>query len=198
MLEWVRSNEMYILKLNVGEKQMSNVVVETMRKRSSARAYSEEKITSEELNTILEAGLMAPTGMNRQEIHFTVVSGDNPFLAELDEEKRRLRGQDKQEHNFYYEAPVIIFLSAEDDFKWSKLDAGIAVSNMAVAAESLGLGNLIIGCVYDALNGEKKEYFSKKLQLPAGYSFQIALAVGHKTDNKTPHEYEFEKQVTVL
>jgi nitroreductase len=180
------------------EKQMSNLVVETMRKRSSARAYSQEKITTEELNTILEAGLMAPTGMNKQEIHFTVVSGDNPLLAELDEEKRRLRGQEKQEHNFYYEAPVIIFLSAEDDFKWSKLDAGIAVENMAIAAESLGLGNLIIGCVYDALNGEKKEYFSKKLQIPAGYSFQIALAVGHKTDNKTPHEYEFEKQVTVL
>jgi nitroreductase len=177
---------------------MSNAVVETMRKRSSARAYSEEKITTEEINTILEAGLMAPTGMNKQEIHFTVVSGDNSFLAELDEEKRRLRGQEKQEHNFYYEAPVIIFLSAEDDFKWSKLDAGIAVQNMAIAAESLGLGNLIIGCVYDALNGEKKDYFSKKLQLPEGYSFQIALAVGHKTDNKTPHEYEFGKQVTVL
>lgn len=27
---------------------------------------------------------------------------------------------------------------------------------------------------------------------------QIALAVGHKTDNKTPHEYDYEKQVTML
>ncbi len=55
---------------------------------------------------------MAPTGMNRQEIHFTVVKGNNPVLEELDEENRRLRGQEKQPHNFYYEAPVIIFLSA--------------------------------------------------------------------------------------
>jgi hypothetical protein len=69
---------------------------------------------------------------------------------------------------------------------------------MALAAESLGLGSLIIGCVYDALHGEKQEYFSKKLQFPEGYSFRIAFAVGHKTDNKTPHAYEFDRKVTIL
>ena len=177
---------------------MSNQVLETIKQRSSARAYNAEKLTQEELNSILEAGLQAPTGMNRREIYFSVVSGDHPILSELDEEKRRLRGQEKQQHNFYYEAPVLIFLSAEDGFKWSKVDAGIAVQNMTLAAESLGLGTLIIGCVYDALHGEKKEYFSQALQIPKGYSFEIALAVGHKTDNKTPHEYDFEKQVTMV
>jgi nitroreductase len=177
---------------------MSNEVFTTIKHRSSARAYSEDPVTAEELDTILKAGLMAPTAVNRQEIHFTVVKGDNPVLTELDEEKRRLRGQEQQPHNFYYEAPVLIFLSAEDDFKWSSVDAGIAVENMALAAESLGLGSLIIGCVYDALHGEKQAYFSKKLQFPEGYSFRIAFAVGHKTDNKTPHEYEFDRQVTML
>jgi nitroreductase len=180
------------------QKELSNEVLATIKQRSSARAYSSEELTSSELDTIIKAGLMAPTGMNRQEIHFTVVKGDNPILEELDEEKRKLRGQEKQPHNFYYEAPVLIFLSAENDFKWSVVDAGIAVENMTLAAESLGLGTLIIGCVYDALHGEKQEYFSEKLCIPEGYSFQIALAVGHKTDNKTPHEYDYDKQVTVL
>lgn len=177
---------------------MSNHVLEAIRKRSSARAYSDRKVTKAELETILEAGLQAPTGMNQKEIRFSVVCGDHPILKELDEEKRRLRGQERQPHNFYYEAPLLIFLSAEDDFKWSKVDAGIAVQNMALAAESLGLGTLIIGCVYDALRGEKKDYFSKALQIPEGFSFEIALAVGHKTDDKTPHDYDFEKQVNIL
>lgn len=177
---------------------MSNQVLEIIEKRSSARAYSDEKLTQAELDAILEAGLQAPTGMNRKEIRFSVVDGNNPILIELDEEKRRLRGQEKQPHNFYYEAPVLIFLSAEDDFKWSKVDAGIAVQNMALAAESLGLGNLIIGCIYDALHGEKKEYFSQAFQIPEGYSFEIALAVGHKTDNKTPHDYSYEEQVKIV
>lgn len=70
--------------------------------------------------------------------------------------------------------------------------------NMALAAQSLGLGNLVIGCIYDALHGEKTDYFSKAFQIPEGYSFQIALAVGHKTDHKAPHEYDFDKQVTIL
>ena len=176
----------------------NNQVLTTIKQRSSARAYSTEQPAQEELNMILQAGLMAPTGMNKQEIHFTVVKGNNPVLSELDDEKRRLRGQEKQPHNFYYESPVLILLSAEDGFKWSQVDAGIAVENMALAAESLGLGNLVIGCIYDAMHGEKKDYFSEQFQIPAGYSFQIALAVGHKTDHKTPHEYDFDKQVTIL
>lgn len=177
---------------------MSNQVLEVMKKRSSTRAYTDEALTEAELDAVLEAGLQAPTGMNRQEIRFSVVRGDNPVLAELDEEKRRLRKQEKQQHNFYYEAPVLIFLSAEDNFKWSKVDAGIAVQNMALAAESMGLGTLIIGCVYDALNGDKKEYFSRELQIPEGYSFEIALAVGHKADDKAPHEYDSKRQVTMV
>lgn len=177
---------------------MDNQVLEVIRKRSSARAYSDEEITKEQLEKIIEAGLQGPTGMNKKEIHFTVVKGDAPILEELDAEKRALRGQDKQPHNFYYEAPVLIFLSAEDDCRWSKVDSGIAVQNMAIAAESMGLGNLIIGCVYDALHGEKKSYFDKALAIPEGYSFQIALAVGHKTDNKTPHDYDESVQVSYL
>lgn len=177
---------------------MSKEVLDTIERRSSARAYRAQEVTKEQLDTILKAGLSAPTGMNHQEIHFTVVKGNDPVIEELDQEKRRLRGQEKQPKNFCYEAPVLIFLSAEDGFKWSTVDAGIAVENMVLAAESLGLGTLIIGCVYDALHGEKKEYFSKKLCFPEGYSFQIAMAAGYKTDNKTPHEYEGERQITIL
>ena len=177
---------------------MKNQVLEAIGTRSSARAYSQVELTKEELTTILEAGLKAPTGINRQEIHFTVVKGDACFLEELDAEKRKLRGQNEQPHNFYYEAPLLIFLSAEEGFKWSTIDAGIAVENMVLAAESLGLGTLIIGCIYDAMRGEKKEYFSEKLQLPQGYSFEIALAVGHKLDQKIQHEYDYERQVTIL
>ena len=83
---------------------MSNQVLETMKQRSSARAYSAEKLTKAELDSILEAGLQAPTGMNRQEIRFSVVGGDNPILEELDDEKRRLRGQEKQPNIFLWSA----------------------------------------------------------------------------------------------
>lgn len=177
---------------------MANDVLTAIKTRSSARAYSSEKLTADELDSIVRAGLEAPTATNKQEIHFSVVSGDNPLLAELDDEMRRLRGMEKQGDNFFHGAPVLIVISAEDGFKWSAVDAGIAVENMALAAQSLGLGSLIIGCINDAMHGEKQEYFSRKLEIPDGYSFKIALAAGHKTDNKIPHEYEAAKQVSYI
>ena len=65
---------------------MDNQVLEVMRKRSSARAYSEEEVSKDQIDAIIEAGLQGPTGMNKKEIHFTVVKGDAPILEELDAE----------------------------------------------------------------------------------------------------------------
>lgn len=65
---------------------MSNVM-EVIKERSSTRGYTSEPLTAEELNALIHAGLQAPTAANRQEIHFTVLNGDNPILAELEEEK---------------------------------------------------------------------------------------------------------------
>ena len=176
---------------------MSNVI-EVIKERSSTRGYTSEPLTDAELQTLIHAGLQAPTAANKQEIHFTVLKGDNPILTELEEEKNRLRNITALEHNFYYEAPVVVILSADSSYKWSPLDAGIAVENMALAAEDLGLGNLIIGCIFDAMRDEKKEYFSKALKFPDNYEYEIAIAFGHKAVNKEPHTYDADAQVTYL
>lgn len=176
---------------------MSNVI-EAIRARSSTRGYTEEPLTDTELNALIHAGLQAPTAANKQEIHFTVIKGGDPVLQELEAEKNRLRNITEPAHNFYYEAPVVVILSADTDLKWGTLDAGIAVENMALAAEELGLGSLIIGCILDAVNGEKKEYFSQALKLPARYEYKIAIAFGHKAVTKEPHTYDAERQVTYL
>lgn len=173
-------------------------VLKAIQTRSSTRGYTPKPLTDDELNALLHAGLQAPTAANKQEIHFTVLKGDNPILQEIEDEKNRLRGIGAQTHNFYYEAPSVVVLSADGTFRWSTLDAGIAVENMALAAEELGLGSLIIGCIYDALRGEKKEHFSKALQLPAQYEYEIAIAFGHKAVTKKPHTYDMQAQVTCL
>lgn len=175
-----------------------NEVLKAIEKRSSTRGYLQEGLTEEEQNLIIKAGLQAPTANNRREIHISVVEGNNPVLAELDEEKNRLRGIGIQPHNFYYEAPVVFFISAESAFGWNSLDAGIAVENMALAAESLGLGSLIIGCIKDAMLGEKGAYFAQKLQIPEGWEYKIALAAGHKAMGKMPHEIDMEKAVSFI
>ncbi len=175
-----------------------NKVIETIKERSSTRGYTAEPLTGEELDILLHAGLQAPTAANRQEIHFTVLSGSHPILQELEEEKNRLREITNPPHNFYYEAPTVVIISADSTNKWGSLDAGIAVENMALAAEALGLGNLIIGCILDAMSGDKKAYFSDALKLPPSYDYKIAIAFGHKAVTKEPHTYDAEAQITRL
>ncbi len=170
-------------------------VLEAISTRSSTRAYTSEPINEEELNKIIAAGLQAPTAANRQEIHFTVLKGDHPILKEIDHD---LAGDKPREHNFYYEAPIVIILSAKEEFFWSPCDAGIAVENIALACQDLGLGNVILGCIKDTLRGEKKDYYSKALKFPEGYQYEVAIALGHIEKTKEPHTYTYENQVSIL
>ncbi len=170
-----------------------NDILKAIERRSSTRGYTDQKPTKEELDILLNAGLMAPTAANRQEIHISVLDGSSPILAEIEAE--RMKGA-AAPHNFYYEAPVVMILSGDTSLYWSAVDAGIAVENICLAAEGLGLGSLIIGCIRDALSGEKKEYFAKALKFPEGYAYQVAVAVGTKAVTKEPHTYDREKNIS--
>lgn len=175
-----------------------NEVLNAIAKRSSTRAYTEQKLTKEELSSLVAAGLQAPTSNNEQEIHITVLDGSNPILAEIEEEKNKTMGLYNPQNNFYCGAPTVLILSGAANFYWSKVDAGVAAENIAIAAESMGLGSLIVGCIKDAMFGEKKAHFADALKFPEGYEFEISIALGHKAFEKEQHEYSVEKSVTYL
>lgn len=47
-----------------------NEVLKAIKSRRSVRAYTEQQISQEDLNAILEAATSAPSGMNYQTWHF--------------------------------------------------------------------------------------------------------------------------------
>ena len=175
-----------------------NEILNAIEKRSSTRGYTAEKLTDAELEKLLRAGLQAPTAANKQEIHISVVDGNHPILAEIEAEKNALMKDQLRPDNFYYNAPLVLILSGDKDFPWSALDAGIAVENISLAAEGLGLGSVIIGIIKGAMSGDKKEYFSRTLKFPENYEFEIAIAIGHKAMEKGPHEYDMGKNISYL
>lgn len=184
-------------------------VLKAIEKRSSIRKYRPEELPQEIVEQLIRAGLQAPTAANRQEVHFSVVHSGSAILHEVEQEKRTVLAAgaaDEQARkavldnpsNFYYDAPVVIFLSADREISWGALDAGIAVENIALAAQGLGLGSLIIGIVKPALTGEKAAYFAEKLQFPENYAFEVAIAVGYKDTEKEPHEYDAARSVSYI
>ena len=59
---------------------------------------------------------------------------------------------------------------------------------MSLAAESLGIGNVILGYPRAAFKGDKADELRGKLECPEGYDFVIALALGYATDDKNAHD----------
>ena len=167
--------------------------LDVIDRRNSVRSYSDKDLPEDVCRKLVEAGLKAPTAANRQEIHFTVVGKDNPVQAEIQNDLNP-----NAKNSFFYNAPVTIYLSGDENFKWSAVDAGIAVENIHLAAEAMGLGSVILGCMEGVLNGEKKKEYSAKLGFPEGYRYEVAIAVGYAEATKQPHTFDFEKNVNII
>ena len=173
-------------------------VLQAIENRRSHRAYQAKQIPEEVLQKILKAGLQSPSARNHQPWHFSVVQ-DAALLQEVHDEAARMMGKngsprfvDPKFQIFYY-APTAIFIFGEKNFDWTGVDCGIAVENMALAAEGLGIGNVILGLPKAAFMGEKADELRAKLQCPEGYDFVIALALGYATDTKDAHDLREEK-----
>ena len=173
-------------------------VLEAISNRRSHRAYKADQIPEDVLNQILRAGLEAPSARNHQPWHFSVVQ-NAALIQEVHDEASKVLGKGGSPRfadpafQMFYHAPTAIFLFGEKDFSWTEVDCGIAVQNMALAAEALGLGSVILGLPKAAFAGEKAEELRKKLQCPEGYDFVIALSLGYPTDTKDAHDLREEK-----
>lgn len=70
-----------------------NEVLKAIKSRRSVRAYTEQQISQEDLNAILEAATSAPSGMNYQTWHFTAIQN----AAVLEELNEKIKGSFCQE-----------------------------------------------------------------------------------------------------
>ena len=172
-------------------------VLQVISNRRSHRAYKENQLPEEVLSAILKAGLESPSARNRQPWHFSVVQ--NPeLIQEVHDEAAKVMGKggsprfSDPDFQIFYHAPTVIFLFGEKDFPWTQVDCGIAVENMALAAEGLGIGSVILGLPMPAFKGDKANELRERLECPEGYDFVIALALGYASDTKDPHDLRAE------
>ena len=175
-------------------------VLEAISGRRSHRAYLPKQLDEETLSMILKAGLEAPSATNRQPWHFSVVQNAD-LIQEIHDAAAQVFIADAESRyhslfknpvfQIFYHAPTVIFLFGDESFDWTQVDCGIAVENMALAAEGLGVGSVILGWPKAAFKGEKATELKTRLECPEGYEFVVALALGYATDQKNAHHLRY-------
>ena len=68
------------------------IILDLIKNRRTTRVYKEEMISEEELEKIIEAGMWAPSGHNRQPWHFTII--ENKEISDTDLSEIILKAKD--------------------------------------------------------------------------------------------------------
>lgn len=144
-----------------------NQTIDTILKRRSIRSYQQKQISDEELDSVLQAALYAPSAMNQQSGKFVAVQ-NKEIMQRLVELGKKAVNSDK---NPFYGAPTVILVFSKKANIAPTCDASLALENMFLAATSLNLGSCWIHCVNSIFKTDE----GKKLMLDMGISDEYMI-----------------------
>ena len=163
-----------------------NSVIETIMARRSIRNYKPEIVDRETMKKILECGINAPNGQNKQSWEVRVV--DNPAI--MDEIKGIMAAaypedEAKRVTGCFRGAPVMTFIARDKSYDFSAYDCGLLAENMMLSATSLGVGSICLGSPVRFINDNPAcAPILEKLGFSEGY--ELALCVGFGYANEAP------------
>lgn len=160
-----------------------NAAIETIMTRTSIRSFTDQPVANETVETLLRAGMAAPTAVNAQPWHFVVVNE----RAKLDE----LAGTNRH-GDMLRQAPLAIVVcgNMEKAMKgpgqafWIQ-DCSAATENILLAAHALGLGAVWTGCYPIE---ERVATVSEVLGLPETIVPLCVIVMGYPNENPQPKD----------
>lgn len=158
--------------------------------RSSTRAYCYDDLSRDTVQSLLEAGVRAPTALHQEPWSFVVIQ-DRDLLKRISDAAKPLflkqvervsPAKDTGVHafsdphfNIFYDAGVLIVICADPDLPFIEADCWLAAENIMLAACAMELGSCAIGSALPALNLPE---IKAELDIPEGISAVAALIVG--------------------
>lgn len=142
--------------------------IEAITTRRSVREYTDEPVSQEELDSLIEAARWAPSGLNNQPWRFMKVL--NRSLITGMSALTRYRGVVEGSA-----ALIAVFLEARDMYDRTKdlLSAGAAVENLLLAAHDSGLGACWLGEIL-----ARREEVEALLEVSDDLELVAVIAVG--------------------
>ncbi|MBN2379963.1 nitroreductase family protein [candidate division WOR-3 bacterium] len=150
---------------------------EAINTRRSIRAFQDREVPLDAIRKILEAGMKAPSGGNRQPWRFVVVT-----------DKKKIKHFDPYGRQPWVEnAPAVIVACADPHDTWERydedercyiLDTSAAIQNMLLAIHASGLGGVWI------LTFSKREV-RKQLAIPLHWEIVSIIPFGYYKEDGT-------------
>lgn len=161
-------------------------VLTAIRERRSIRRYTAEPVDDACINTVLQAGLCAPTAMNRRPYHFIVIR-DRDTLTKL--------AAGKQYASMLSDAQAAFVVCGDSSVETRRehlhADCFAATQNMLLAIHGLGLGGVWLGVTVDS---DWYRQLQDTLKLPAEIIPTAVISVGHPAEERAlPHTWQPEK-----
>lgn len=156
----------------------TNETIETILARRSVRSFTDEPIAREDLEAIVACGPWAPSGMNRQEWTFTVVS-DRGRIAALASVVGEVLGREGYD---MYRPTAIVIVSHVKESPWGKQDDSCAMENMMLAATSLGIGSVWINQLEGICDDARIRAQLDAFGIPEDHEVHGLAALGYAAD----------------
>ena len=152
---------------------MKNILA-LSQERFSARKFTSEAVSQEDLDYIMQCGRLAPSAVNRQPWLWLIVRSD--------EAKQKL--QECYDREWFKTAPMYIvgmrnvnenWIRRYDEKPHGDIDVAIATEHLCLAATERGLGTCWV-CNYDT--GKMQQLFPRE-----GYEAVVIIPIGHIADD---------------
>lgn len=158
--------------------------LQDLKTRRSIKKYKPDQITEAELAQVLEAGLNAPTGMNRQSPVMVAVQ-DKDMIKKLSAMNAAVMGTSNDP---FYGAPTVIVVLADSTIPTYKEDGSLVMGNLLNGAHALGLGSCWIHRAKEVFSSDEGKAILKKWGLDEKYE-----GIGHCILGYADGEYPAQK-----
>lgn len=167
---------------------VSETIREVIMSRRSIRKYRQVPVGRDTLEQILQAGINAPNGMNKQSWEIRVV--DNPaILEEIKEAMALANPGNKMAGECFRGAPVVVFIANDTNYDCSPVDCGLLAGNMILSAWSMGVGSVCLGSPVRFIDSpdnpacEAIIEVRKKLGFSEGYKMIVCIGFGYADES---------------
>lgn len=170
----------------------ADAVIENIMARRSIRKYKDGPVARETMQTILECGINAPSGQNRQSWEVRVV--DNPET--MDEIISLMAAGNPAADpgmikGCFRGCPTMIFIANDPSYDFSVIDCGLLSQNIMLSGHALGVGSVCLGSPVRFLRNAPEAI--AKLGFSEGYTPVICIGMGYPDEAPEAKPRDFGK-----